>query len=139
MTLDNPLSGCVCPGSKIADGGNCVCPSGQFETADRQDCVAECPTGQVSNGDAENPICILDCRTHLDDSSENPSAILIAGQSPVAGLESGFTEEGELACRCPNNSIQHKDSSNAKATGLWSAPQHAPTTIIGHGSRTTSP
>ena len=102
--VDNPLSGCVCPGSKVADGGKCVCPSGQFETADRQGCVAECPTGQVSNGDAENPICILDCRTHLDDSSENPSAILIAGQSPVAGLESGFTEEGELACRCPNNS-----------------------------------
>ena len=102
-TLDNPLSGCVCPGSKIADGGNCVCPSGQFETADRQDCVAECPTGQVSNGDAENPICIFDCRTHLDDSSENPNAILIAGQSPVAGLESGFTEAGEPACRCPNN------------------------------------
>ena len=103
-TLDNPLSGCVCPGGKIADGGGCVCPSGQFETADRQNCVAECPTGQVSDGDAENPRCVLDCRTHLDDSSENPSAILIAGQSPVAGLESGFTESSEPACRCPNSS-----------------------------------
>ena len=46
----------------------------------------------------------MDCRTHLDDSSENPSAILIAGQSPVAGLESGFTESSEPACRCPNSS-----------------------------------
>ena len=27
-TLGNPLSGCVCPGGKIAGGGGCVCPSG---------------------------------------------------------------------------------------------------------------
>ena len=117
-TLDNPLSGCVCPGSKIADGGNCVCPAGLFETADGLDCVSECPTGQVSNGDAANPKCIFDCRTHLDDSSENPSAVLIAGQPPVPGLESGFNERGGNACRCPSNGfIQHKRKSDGTRDG----------------------
>ena len=110
MTLGNPLSGCTCLGSKIAGGGGCVCPSGQFETIDGQDCVAECPTGQVSDGDATNPQCILDCRTHLDDSSENPRAILISGESPIAGLVSGLNAAGENACRCPNNGFIQRQS-----------------------------
>ena len=101
---DSTLKSCVCPGSQIPDGGGqCVCPTGMFKTAKGQDCTAACPSGQVSDGDATNPQCILDCRTHLDDASENQSAVLISGQPPVAGLVSRFTQTGEPACRCPNN------------------------------------
>ena len=110
MTLDNPLSGCTCPGGKIAGGGGCVCPSGQFETIDGQACVTECPTGQVSDEGTTNPKCVLDCRTHLDDSSENPRAILISGESPIAGLVSGLNAAGENACRCPNNGFIQRQS-----------------------------
>ena len=102
-TLDNPLSGCVCPGGRAAVAGKCVCPTGELESADGLDCVAECPPGQLSNGDAANPKCIYDCRTHLDDGSENPNAVLIAGQPPVPGLVSEFTELGGNACRCPGD------------------------------------
>ena len=111
---DSTLKSCVCPGSQIPDGGGqCVCPTGMLKTAKGQDCTAACPSGQVSDGDATNPQCILDCRTHLDDSSENQSAVLISGQPPVAGLVSGFTQAGEPACRCPNNGFLRRKSDEA--------------------------
>ena len=113
-TMGNPLSGCPCAEGQTKVKGECVCPANQYKTADGLRCVAACPSGQRSNGDTENRKCIYDCRTHLDDDSENPSevnpsAVLIAGQPPVPRLESGSTQRGGNACRCPDDGfIQRK-------------------------------
>ena len=110
-TLDNPLSGCVCPGGKIADGGGCVCPSGLIETIDGQSCVADMRyRASFQRGQAKPPM-----RFGLQRFLRKlERAILISGKPPIArlvsGLVSGLNAAGEDACRCPNNGFIQRQS-----------------------------